>query len=145
MYPRWSHTHNITMEESISLEETNKIRISLGLKPLTEDSAPADDKEKQAEANYAKQRETEVKERDTKYVLVIVHFIIKLIVPSFSRRIRIALPSECHFSELPCCKLLALSLGFQGACYLVTGLLTQCWQGEKQAGAQCLSPRSYFG
>ncbi|KAH9039699.1 SART-1 family-domain-containing protein [Lactarius hengduanensis] len=33
------------MEESISLEETNKIRISLGLKPLTDDSAPADDKE----------------------------------------------------------------------------------------------------
>ncbi len=86
MYPRWSHTHNITMEESISLEETNKIRISLGLKPLTEDSAPADDKEKQAEANYAKQRETEVKERDTKYVLVILYFIIKLIVPSSSRR-----------------------------------------------------------
>lgn len=77
---------NITMEESISLEETNKIRISLGLKPLTEDSAPADDKEKQAEANYAKQRETEVKERDTKYVLVILYFIIKLIVPSSSRR-----------------------------------------------------------
>ncbi len=74
------------MEESISLEETNKIRISLGLKPLTEDSAPADDKEKQAEANYAKQRETEVKERDTKYVLVILYFIIKLIVPSSSRR-----------------------------------------------------------
>jgi U4/U6.U5 tri-snRNP-associated protein 1 len=60
------------MEESISLEETNKIRISLGLKPLTDDSAPADDKEKQAEANYAKQREAEVKERDTKYVLVIL-------------------------------------------------------------------------
>ncbi|KAF8501642.1 SART-1 family-domain-containing protein [Russula emetica] len=56
------------MEESISLEETNKIRISLGLKPLTDDSAPADDKEKQAEANYAKQREAEVKERDTKRI-----------------------------------------------------------------------------
>jgi HIND motif protein len=76
------------MEESISLEETNKIRISLGLKPLTEDSAPADDKEKQAEANYAKRREAEVKELDTKYVLVILYFIIKLIVPSFSRRIQ---------------------------------------------------------
>ena len=60
------------MEESISLEETNKIRISLGLKPLTDDSAPADDKEKQAENNYAKQREAEAKERDTKYVLVIL-------------------------------------------------------------------------
>jgi HIND motif protein len=116
VYPRWSH--NIAMEESISLEETNKIRISLGLKPLTEDSAPADDKEKQAEANYAKRRETEVKECDTKYVLVILYFIIKLIVPSSSSldESRIALPSECHFSELPCRKLLALSLGFQGAC-----------------------------
>jgi U4/U6.U5 tri-snRNP-associated protein 1 len=60
------------MEESISLEETNKIRISLGLKPLTDDSAPADDKEKQAENNYAKQREAEAKERDTMYVLVIL-------------------------------------------------------------------------
>ena len=59
------------MEESISLEETNKIRISLGLKPLTDDSAPADDKEKQAETNYAKRREAEAKQRDTKYVLVI--------------------------------------------------------------------------
>ena len=60
------------MEESISLEETNKIRISLGLKPLTDDSAPADDKEKQAETNYAKRREAETKERDTKHVLVIL-------------------------------------------------------------------------
>ncbi len=59
------------MEESISLEETNKIRISLGLKPLTDDSAPVDDKEKQAEANYVKRREAEAKDRDTKYVLVI--------------------------------------------------------------------------
>jgi len=60
------------MEESISLEETNKIRISLGLKPLTDDSAPADDKEKQAEANYAKRREVDAKERDTKHVLIIL-------------------------------------------------------------------------
>ncbi len=60
------------MEESISLEETNKIRISLGLKPLTDDSAPADDKEKQAEDNYSKQREAEAKERDTKHVLDIL-------------------------------------------------------------------------
>ncbi|KAH9994826.1 SART-1 family-domain-containing protein [Russula vinacea] len=56
------------MEESISLEETNKIRISLGLKPLTDDSTPADDKEKQAETNYAKQREAEAKQRDTKRI-----------------------------------------------------------------------------
>jgi U4/U6.U5 tri-snRNP-associated protein 1 len=59
------------MEESISLEETNKIRISLGLKPLTDDSAPADDKEKQAETNYTRQREAEAKQRETKYVRVL--------------------------------------------------------------------------
>ena len=58
----------MSMEESISLEETNKIRISLGLKPLTDDSAPADDKEKQAEQNYEKQRERERKEREAKCV-----------------------------------------------------------------------------
>ncbi|KAF8256676.1 hypothetical protein EI94DRAFT_233305 [Lactarius quietus] len=36
-------------------KETNKINIFLGLKPLTDDPAPANDKEKQAKANYAKQ------------------------------------------------------------------------------------------
>jgi U4/U6.U5 tri-snRNP-associated protein 1 len=56
----------MSMEESISLEETNKIRISLGLKPLTDDGAPADDKEKQAEDNFAKRREREAKERESK-------------------------------------------------------------------------------
>lgn len=53
--------------ESISLEETNKIRISLGLKPLTDDKAPADSKEQTAEENYAKRREQERKEKETKY------------------------------------------------------------------------------
>lgn len=57
----------MSMEESISLEETNKIRISLGLKPLTDDKAPTDDKEKQAEANYTQARERETKERESKY------------------------------------------------------------------------------
>ena len=56
----------MSMEESISLEETNRIRISLGLKPLTDDKAPATDKEKQAEDNYAKQREREAKQRESK-------------------------------------------------------------------------------
>lgn len=57
----------MSMEESISLEETNKIRISLGLKPLTDDKASAaDDKEKQAEDNYAKQRERDAKDREAK-------------------------------------------------------------------------------
>ncbi|KAG8212990.1 SART-1 protein [Butyriboletus roseoflavus] len=54
------------MEESISLEETNKIRISLGLKPLSEDVAPVDDADKQAEDNYARQRDREAKERESK-------------------------------------------------------------------------------
>lgn len=54
------------MEESISLEETNKIRISLGLKPLTDDGKTGDDKEKQAEDNYAKQRQSEAQAREAK-------------------------------------------------------------------------------
>ncbi|KAF9238499.1 SART-1 family-domain-containing protein [Melanogaster broomeanus] len=58
----------MSMEESISLEETNKIRISLGLKPLTEDAAPADDVDKQAEDNYSRQREREAKERESKKI-----------------------------------------------------------------------------
>ena len=58
----------MSMEESISLEETNKIRISLGLKPLTDDKAPAGDPEQQAESNYAKMRELEAKERESKSV-----------------------------------------------------------------------------
>ena len=57
----------MSMEESISLEETNKIRISLGLKPLTEDKAPEDDKEQQAEQNYSKYKERETKQREAKY------------------------------------------------------------------------------
>ena len=60
------------MEESISLEETNKIRISLGLKPLTDDKAPADSKEKQAEDNYAKKREEEEREKEKKCVLIVL-------------------------------------------------------------------------
>lgn len=56
----------MSMEESISLEETNKIRISLGLKPLTDDRGPADVKEQTAEDNYAQQREREAKARAAK-------------------------------------------------------------------------------
>ncbi|KAG7089595.1 hypothetical protein E1B28_011262 [Marasmius oreades] len=58
----------MSIEESISLEETNKIRISLGLKPLTEDAPSTDDKEKQAEQNYAKRREQEAKDKEAKKV-----------------------------------------------------------------------------
>lgn len=50
------------------MEETNKIRISLGLKPLTEDKAPANDKEQEAEENYKNQREREKKEQETKRI-----------------------------------------------------------------------------
>lgn len=56
----------ITMEESISLEETNKIRISLGLKPLVDDKQGGDDKEKQAEDNYAKKRQSEAQAKESK-------------------------------------------------------------------------------
>lgn len=54
-------------KESISLEETNQIRIKLGLKPLTDDDAPVDSKEQQAEDNYAKEREKDSQAKETKY------------------------------------------------------------------------------
>ncbi|CAE6471821.1 unnamed protein product, partial [Rhizoctonia solani] len=53
----------MSMEESISLEETNKIRISLGLKPLTDDKAPSNDKDQEAEQNYAKRKKAEEDDR----------------------------------------------------------------------------------
>lgn len=61
------------MESSISLEETNKIRISLGLKPLIDDKAKANSKEQEAENNYAKRQEQEAKDRETKCVCLVVH------------------------------------------------------------------------
>ncbi|KPV75430.1 uncharacterized protein RHOBADRAFT_48436, partial [Rhodotorula graminis WP1] len=56
-------------KESISLEETNKIRVSLGLKPIADPttSAGADarlDGDALAEDNYAKQRDAEQKDKD---------------------------------------------------------------------------------
>ncbi|KAG6820951.1 hypothetical protein H0H93_009187 [Arthromyces matolae] len=56
------------MEESISLEETNKIRISLGLKPLAPNAPAAVDKDKEAEDNYAKRRQLEQQERESKKI-----------------------------------------------------------------------------
>jgi len=56
----------MSMEESISLEETNKIRISLGLKPIVDDKAPAADEDNEAESNYAKRREQEAKDKESK-------------------------------------------------------------------------------
>ena len=58
----------MTFQSSLSLEETNKIRISHGLKPLTDDKAPVLNSEQIAENNYAKQREQEAKELETKCV-----------------------------------------------------------------------------
>ena len=66
--PRLSPLLIMSNEESISLEETNKHRIALGLKPLTDDKAPVDSAEKRAEDNYTKQREKEAQDREKKYV-----------------------------------------------------------------------------
>ena len=59
-------------DESISLEETNKIRISLGLKPLggdkTDQTTKTVTKEEEAENNYAKKLEEEAKDREIKCV-----------------------------------------------------------------------------
>ncbi|GJN89245.1 hypothetical protein Rhopal_002224-T1 [Rhodotorula paludigena] len=57
-------------KESISLEETNKIRVSLGLKPIADPAASSSsgpaklDGDALAEDNYAKRREAEQKEKD---------------------------------------------------------------------------------
>ena len=59
----------MSMEESISLEETNKIRISLGLKPLTDDKAPSNSKDQEAEDNYAKRKKAEEEEKKKRYTI----------------------------------------------------------------------------
>ena len=56
------------MESSLSLEETNKIRISLGLKPLVDDGAPVDTKEKEAADNFSARKEQEEAEKRRKWV-----------------------------------------------------------------------------
>ena len=58
----------LMMSHGGSLEEINKERIALGLKPLIDDGALEDSPEKQAEDNYAKQRQKEAQEREKKYV-----------------------------------------------------------------------------
>ncbi|TIC02590.1 hypothetical protein E3Q16_03436 [Wallemia mellicola] len=50
--------------ESLSLEETNAMRIKIGLKPIQADGPPAEDKEKSAESNYATLKADEQKQRD---------------------------------------------------------------------------------
>lgn len=59
----------------LTLEETNKLRLSLGLKPLADPAAPlADgeepelDPEQVAEDNYTRRREEDAKAAETKYV-----------------------------------------------------------------------------
>ena len=75
----WLSYTTIMPEESISLEETNKIRISLGLKPLTDDKGgETATKEQEAENNYAKKREQEAKDREAKCVRSVVHWILWL-------------------------------------------------------------------
>ncbi|CED82029.1 U4/U6.U5 snRNP associated protein [Phaffia rhodozyma] len=60
------------MDSELSLEETNKLRISLGLAPLGEGPATNEegevvlDKEQEAEANYQKRREEDTKAAETK-------------------------------------------------------------------------------
>ena len=58
--------------ESISLEETNKIRISLGLKPLTDDNDGVPDEQKQAEDNYVRVREQDAKDLEAKCVCSVI-------------------------------------------------------------------------
>ncbi len=58
-------------KESLSLEETNKIRVSLGLKPIADPAASSStptalEGDALAEANYAKRREAEQKEKEAK-------------------------------------------------------------------------------
>lgn len=89
--------------EGISLEETNKIRISLGLKPLTDDKEPVNKQEATAEDNYAKRREEEREQKKKRYGLVDSpheHHLILIILPvvTFKR----GLISE---SPLPFCHL----------------------------------------
>ena len=69
-------------DESISLEETNKIRVSLGLKPLGEKKTTEKTvtKEEEAENNYAKQREQEAKDRELKCVCSVVHWVLRLTI-----------------------------------------------------------------
>lgn len=50
--------------ESLTLEETNKVRISLGLAPITDDAGEPDEDEV-AENNYAERRENEKKAKES--------------------------------------------------------------------------------
>lgn len=66
------------MPHEDELEELNKQRIALGLKPLTNDTTVEDSPEKRAEDNYAKQRQKEAEERERKYVHLRLNFFTSL-------------------------------------------------------------------
>jgi hypothetical protein len=100
----------MSMEESISLEETNKIRISLGLKPLTDDKAPVLDSEKIAEDNYAKLREQETKKRETQYVAdlpifqcVLWHALFSFCLGKSRRELRSKSSTQIYFIQFHGC------------------------------------------
>jgi hypothetical protein len=79
-----THSPSMSMEESISLEETNKIRISLGLKPLTDDKAPSNDKDQEAEQNYANRKKQD--EDNRKKGLVYIHIYELALMACFTGR-----------------------------------------------------------
>lgn len=54
--------------QEISLEDTNKIRLSLSFKPLIDNAGSANDSGEIAEANYVRQRTAENKDRESKCV-----------------------------------------------------------------------------
>lgn len=54
-----------TNQESLTLEETNKVRVSLGLAPIGGDDGEPDEDEV-AEANYAERKENERKAKEAK-------------------------------------------------------------------------------
>lgn len=51
-------------KESLSLEETNKIRISLGLKPISDSPSATKTNDQQAEDNFNSRKQNEDKERN---------------------------------------------------------------------------------
>jgi hypothetical protein len=85
------------MEESISLEETNKIRISLGLKPLTDDGAPTNSKDQEAQDNYANKRKAEDDEKKKRRVKLYSQHNLKLTdLPFILVTSPNGLPSKSH-------------------------------------------------
>lgn len=57
-----------TITENLSLDETNKLRASLGLLPLSADSDAAVSREEEAHENWAKYRDEKDKEAKQKEI-----------------------------------------------------------------------------